>query len=99
MDSGKRPSAQRGQNSFMSGLKCGASAVALGAAIFAVPAYAQAQVKTDDAAVVDEVVVTSIRQSLKSSQALKQSSDIIGDSITAEDIGALPDRSVTEALQ
>jgi TonB-dependent receptor len=49
--------------------------------------------------VVDEVVVTSIRQSLKSSQQLKQSSEIIGDSITAEDIGALPDRSVTEALQ
>ncbi|WP_419252175.1 TonB-dependent receptor [Caulobacter sp. ErkDOM-YI] len=97
MGSVQRPSAQRGQNSFMSGLKCGASAVALGAAIFAGPAFAQT--KTDDAVAVDEVVVTSIRQSLKSSQALKQSSEIIGDSITAEDIGALPDRSVTEALQ
>lgn len=99
MGSVQRSYALRGRNSFMSGLKCGASAVALGAAIFAVPAFAQAQTKTDDAAVVDEVIVTSIRQSLKSSQALKQSSDIIGDSITAEDIGALPDRSVTEALQ
>ncbi|WP_425995569.1 TonB-dependent receptor [Caulobacter sp. DWR1-3-2b1] len=98
MNSVKRSSAQRGQNSFISGLKSGVSAVALGAAMFAVPAMAQAQTKADDAAVVDEVVVTSIRQSLKSSQALKQSSDIIGDSITAEDIGALPDRSVTEAL-
>ncbi|WP_419318064.1 TonB-dependent receptor [Caulobacter sp. ErkDOM-E] len=96
MGSFQRPSAQRGQNSLMSGLKCGASAVALGAAIFAGPAFAQT--KTDDAVAVDAVVVTSIRQSLKSSQALKQSSEVIGDSITAEDIGALPDRSVTEAL-
>ena len=98
MGSVQRSFAQRGRNSFMSGLTCGVSAVALGAALFAVPTFAQAQAKTDDSAVVDEVVVTSIRQSLKSSQALKQSSDIIGDSITAEDIGALPDRSVTEAL-
>ncbi len=92
--------ASRGRNSFMSGLKHGASAVALGAAIFAVPAFAQAQTakKADDGQTVDEVIVTSIRQSLKSSQQLKQSSEIIGDSITAEDIGALPDRSVTEAL-
>ncbi|ALL12553.1 TonB-dependent receptor [Caulobacter henricii] len=99
MGSVQRPSAQRGQNSLMSGLKCGASAVALGAAIFAGPAFAQTAAKADDPVAVDTVVVTSIRQSLKSSQALKQSSEIIGDSITAEDIGALPDRSVTEALQ
>ena len=46
-----------------------------------------------------EIVVTGIRQSLRSSQQLKQNSDVVVDSITAEDIGALPDRSVTEALQ
>ena len=97
MGSFEKPHAPRERISFMSGLKYGVSAVALGAAMFAVPAMAQT--KADDTAIVDEVVVTSIRQSLKSSQALKQSSDIIGDSITAEDIGALPDRSVTEALQ
>ena len=93
--------AMRERQSFISGLKSGASVVALGAAIFVAPtmAYAQTAKPADDAAVIDEVVVTSIRQSLKSSQQLKQSSDIIGDSITAEDIGALPDRSVTEALQ
>jgi TonB-dependent receptor len=79
-------------------LKCGVSALALGAALIGSPALAQTT-PSNDTAVVDEVVVTSIRQSLKSSQQLKQSSEIIGDSITAEDIGALPDRSVTEALQ
>ncbi|KQY26482.1 TonB-dependent receptor [Caulobacter sp. Root1455] len=79
-------------------LKYGVSALALGAMLVAAPAMAQTK-PASDVETVEEVVVTSIRQSLKSSQQLKQSSDIISDSITAEDIGALPDRSVTEALQ
>ncbi|MBO9545726.1 TonB-dependent receptor [Caulobacter sp.] len=96
MGTANRPSATRGRISFADNLKYGASALALGMLMVGAPAMAQD--KKDDAQTVDEVVVTSIRQSLKSSQQLKQSSDIIGDSITAEDIGALPDRSVTEAL-
>ncbi|MBO9559470.1 MAG: TonB-dependent receptor plug domain-containing protein, partial [Caulobacter sp.] len=84
----------------ISKLKYGASALALSAMLIGGPALAQTATKpADDAQTVDEVVVTSIRQSLKSSQQLKQSSDVVSDSITAEDIGALPDRSVTEALQ
>ena len=79
-------------------LKYGVSALALGAMLIGAPALAQTK-PAEEAQTVDEVIVTSIRQSLKSSQQLKQSSEIIGDSITAEDIGALPDRSVTEALQ
>lgn len=47
----------------------------------------------------EEVVVRGVRGSLQSAQALKQFSDVIVDSVTAEDIGALPDRSVTETLQ
>jgi TonB-dependent receptor len=82
----------------ISKLKYGVSALALGVVLIAGPALAQTK-PADDAQTVDEVVVTSIRQSLKSSQQLKQSSDVVSDSITAEDIGALPDRSVTEALQ
>jgi TonB-dependent receptor len=51
----------------------------------------------DDAA--DEaIVVTGIRQSLANSQNIKRNSDTVVDAITASDIGALPDRSVTEAL-
>lgn len=46
-----------------------------------------------------EVVVTGIRKSLESAQAIKQTSEQIVDSVTAQDIGALPDRSVSEALQ
>jgi len=47
----------------------------------------------------DAIVVTGIRQSLRSAQQIKRNSDTVVDVITAQDIGALPDRSVTEALQ
>jgi TonB-dependent receptor len=46
-----------------------------------------------------EVVVSGIRESLKNARDLKKDSDIIQDSISAQDIGALPDQSVTETLQ
>src|SRR5438270_834982 len=45
------------------------------------------------------ILVTGIRQSLRDSQQIKRNSDTIVDAITSQDIGALPDRSVTEALQ
>ena len=47
----------------------------------------------------DDIVVTGIRQSLANAQAIKRNADTVVDAITAQDIGALPDRSVTEALQ
>lgn len=47
----------------------------------------------------DVIVVTGIRESLANSQNIKRNADTVVDAITAEDIGALPDRSVTEALQ
>src|SRR3569833_985875 len=47
---------------------------------------------------VQEIVVTGLRESLKNAQALKNDSDIIQDSISAQDIGALPDQSVTETF-
>lgn len=47
----------------------------------------------------EAIVVTGIRQSLANSQNIKRQADTVVDAITAEDIGALPDRSVTEALQ
>jgi len=74
---------------------CGSSAIAL---MVASPAFAQ---DSSDEYIPseDEVVVTSIRQSLQSAQDLKQNADTFVDAITSEDIGALPDRSVTEALQ
>jgi TonB-dependent receptor len=47
----------------------------------------------------DAIIVTGIRESLRSSRNIKKNSEQIVDSITAQDIGALPDRSVSEALQ
>ncbi|MXP26703.1 TonB-dependent receptor [Altererythrobacter indicus] len=46
-----------------------------------------------------EIVVSGIRASLENAQTLKRDSDTVVDAITSQDIGALPDRSVTEALQ
>jgi len=46
----------------------------------------------------NEVVTTGIRQSLKDARDLKRNADTAIDSITASDVGALPDLSVAEAL-
>lgn len=46
-----------------------------------------------------EIVVTGLRASLESAQNIKQEADTFVDVITAQDIGALADRSVAEALQ
>lgn len=44
------------------------------------------------------VVVSGQRAALQSAQKLKQNADEVVDSIVAEDIGKLPDRSITEVL-
>jgi TonB-dependent receptor len=46
-----------------------------------------------------DVVVTGLRQSLANAQSIKRNADTVVDAISAEDIGALPDRSINEALQ
>ena len=88
-------------------LKTGASLVAVGALLASASAFAQDNAPaagdanttttppTDDSA----IIVSGIRQSLANSQQIKRDSDTVVDAITAQDIGALPDRSVTEALQ
>ncbi|HSG33825.1 MAG TPA: TonB-dependent receptor [Sphingomonadaceae bacterium] len=76
-------------------MKTGASLVAVSSLLVSATAFAQ-----DDAADDEEtIVVTGIRASLANSQDIKRESETVVDAITAEDIGALPDRSVTEALQ
>jgi TonB-dependent receptor len=81
----------------------GMSAIALGAIAISSPAAfgqnADAGAPKEEAENLTEVVVTGIRSSLESSQELKKSAEVFVDSVTAEDIGALPDRSVTEVLQ
>ena len=75
----------------------GASVVALGMIALSAPAFAQdaPAAKSDDTV----VVVTGQRAQMKSAQKIKKDSAVIVDSVTAVDIGALPDQSVSEALQ
>ncbi|MEP4052146.1 MAG: TonB-dependent receptor [Litorimonas sp.] len=63
---------------------------------FAPMAYAQDNGDTE--VVEDEIVITGIRQSLKEARDLKRDADTAVDSITASDVGSLPDLSVAEAL-
>ncbi|WP_348729329.1 TonB-dependent receptor [Rheinheimera texasensis] len=50
-------------------------------------------------ATVEVIEIKGIRGSIMSAQDLKRFADTVKDVITATDIGALPDKSVTEALQ
>lgn len=47
----------------------------------------------------NDIVVTGLRQSLASAQAIKKNSEQIVDSITAQDIGKFPDTNIAESLQ
>jgi len=92
-------------------LKAGASALALGTLLASAGAFAQDNTtpaptapKNTPEQIADNrsdntIVVTGIRASLATAQNIKRNSDTVVDAITAQDIGALPDRSVTEALQ
>ncbi len=72
-----------------------AMSMALGSA-----AYAQdAAQDPEEDVVVDEIIVRGIVGSLLRAQDFKRRSDTFVDVITADDIGALADRSVAEALQ
>lgn len=79
--------------------------------LFAMPAYAQtAPVEQDDADTQveplpadaepgdEDIVVTGLRRSLETSQAIKRDSEGIMDAIVAEDIGKLPDITASAAL-
>ncbi len=78
-----------------------ASVLAMGAFALSTPAFGQAAPGTtaQSAAPIETVVVTGIRASLKSAQAIKKNATQIVNSISPVDINALPDRNVAEALQ
>ncbi|MEZ0472828.1 TonB-dependent receptor [Luteimonas salinilitoris] len=61
-------------------------------------AETQSSAGQDEAVELDAVVVTGIRGSVYRAQDIKRDADTFVDSVTALDIGALPDRSVTETL-
>jgi len=96
--SGYAVSRRYGRNAWL-----GASTGVL-AMMLAAPALAQAAGNADTTASGQadqpaEVIVTGQRAAIQSAQNIKRNSGEIVDSIVANDIGKLPDRSVTEALQ
>jgi TonB-dependent receptor len=76
-------------------------AIAIAAALCAMPALAQTTEPAQAAPAADtqQVVVTGMRASLQKAQDLKKNADQVVDSIVADDIGKLPDSNVAEALQ
>ena len=88
-------------------LRCGgqratrATAIAM-ATLLSAPAWAEEQTASTIAPADDqlqEVVVSGQRRALETAQHMKEFSPEVVDSIVAEDIGKLPDNSVTEVLQ
>lgn len=55
--------------------------------------------QTGDNGSLEEVVVTGVRANLQNAQDIKRNANTVVDSISADDIGSLPDRSVLEAMQ
>src|SRR3546814_7988572 len=73
-----------------------ASVVAMGLA--ASPASAQSETAADEGTE-SEIVVTGFRASLENALNAKRDSNLIIESVTAEDIGKFPDQNVAESLQ
>jgi iron complex outermembrane recepter protein len=72
------------------------SLLALCVMAVAAPTFAQDDDAVEEA---EEVVVTGMRQAMSSAQDIKRNSATVVDSITADDVGSFPDKSVAEALQ
>jgi iron complex outermembrane receptor protein len=75
-----------------------AAALAIGA--FAVPAHAQDAPPADQATEEEDeaIVVTGFRAALESAVAEKKNRDQVIESVSAEDIGKLPDASIAESI-
>lgn len=94
---------RKSYSSRMMVLRTGASLASLAAMAMAGSVWAQAAPagSTDTSAgdKSQEVVVVGVRKALKTAQQIKKDAPTEVDSITATDIGAFPDKSVSEALQ
>jgi iron complex outermembrane receptor protein len=75
---------------------CAILLMAAGAPAFA--ADAPAATSATDNGPLEEVVVTGIRAAIESAISVKKNADTIVESISAEDIGKLPDTTIAESL-
>lgn len=69
------------------------------AAATSVSAAVPAQERADQAAPLEEVVVSGFRQSLQQAAEIKREADVVADVISAEDIGKFPDQNLADSLQ
>ena len=82
-----------------------AALLASAALIAAVPAWGQeapAEVESDQPAAVDggdEILVTGVRATQRSSIAFKRDADVVVDGLVSDEIGATPDNSVGDTLE
>jgi len=82
-----------------SGLALAQQAPAPAAAASAPAAAASAPASAKDVNQLDTVVITGQRRALETAQSIKKEAEEVVDSVVADDIGKLPDKSVTEVLQ
>jgi TonB-dependent receptor len=85
-----------------SGLAWGQDVPAPGTAASAPPAAsapASAQKDEEEVNQLKPVVITGQRNALESGQAIKKNAEEVVDSVVADDIGKMPDKSVTQVLQ
>ncbi len=74
-------------------------ALAVASALSVSPAFAQDSDPEETDEAIEEIITTGIRSSLQSAQALKRNADTVIESITADELGSFPDKSIAEALQ
>ncbi|MGD8174456.1 TonB-dependent receptor [Marinimicrobium sp. ARAG 43.8] len=72
---------------------------ALSAAIMAATSVSSFAQEGNDTQMLEEVVVTGIRQSLTNAMDIKRDASGVVDAISAEDIGKFPDTNLAESLQ
>ncbi|MDJ0907282.1 MAG: TonB-dependent receptor [Woeseiaceae bacterium] len=72
--------------------------LAVAAALPGAIALPQVAVAQDDGEVIEEIIATGYRSSLRNAMMMKQSNESIVEAVTAEDIGKLPDASIAESL-
>jgi iron complex outermembrane recepter protein len=73
-----------------------ASIMAVGSAAYAAELSQVSAAKQNED--IEEVVVSGIRRNIESAQELKRNANTVIDSITADELGDFPDKSVAEAL-
>jgi len=88
------------QTNFTKNIRRTAVSLAVAAALPGAMVLPSAALAQDEASgeVIEEIITTGFRSSLRNSMMMKQNSESIVEAITAEDIGKLPDASIAESM-